>query len=1156
MISKYKILFSLIFVFYSFYGYSAPAGGNVVHGNANINYGGSNTVINQNSDKAIINWDSFDINKGESVHFNQNSSSSVVLNRVTNGNPTSIFGSLSANGNVFVINKAGILIGNGASVNTGSFLASTADISNSDFLNGRYNFTGAGGSVINNGSIKVRDGGYAVLMGKSVENNGLISARLGKIYLSSGEAFRVDMSGNNLIGIEIDKGTVDSYTLNSGLINAEGSTVVMSSNNASNMVKQAVNNTGIINASSINYQGGKVILGASNGEAANSGEINVSSENSNGGTVEINADRVINDGKIIADGINGGKIDLLANDYLKLGSNSFISSNAWLYGNGGVINLIAQNRAESYKGSITQALSTYGNGGAIEFSGYGSLYAGGNFSTYSKYGLSGTLLLDPSDMFIGNYGDRESNVVGNDGYTYIDVNWLSEMLGQNNVELKTLQGGIGTGNITLDAGISFVYNGTNSLTLNSEDSIRLLGTLDVTNLSLKAKNNIVGNDLISSSGSFYAESLFGDIQLTKLNLSGTSSYFAKNGSIHLVGDSIGSILMAEAKDTVSINSTLNGIVMGTATGENVPTIKADNVILQSAGNIDAVINSKTVSANGGLVNITNNNDGQTEIKQYITGDAASTYTQNKGIIELSNIDLSTGAGLTVSSTAGTSVATNKWAEFSLAESLLKLNVSEAKFIETGEGILTLTDANFANLKGANSKKFTFDNNGDIVLDLTTAVSNALTFDVLSRTGTVTTAQKFIGSSLIAAANGNINVETAVGSASLTSETGSITITEDDSITLTKAEALNGAIDITTLGTGNILIKDLAGRDNINITLADASSVSIVGSGLTDLNLNLSNNATTYSLNVVNNKNINLTPSGSNSFSNITLSSLGTVLFNLDGVLTASNSISIKAANFNNYNPFEVNALNVHLDLGGSNNVTVTADNLDLNGDSLYVTLKKDVTLKDINGDKSAGNVNNLHIESPDYNINLANTLSANNFSTNTGSFVFNENYMGLLTGSNIYINAVNNISGVGRINGNNVTLKGYTIGGSGQGLIVYADKASFYSTANNLTASDNLINIIANDYYHAIQNYQFITSGLGNVFMNYVPVNQSIYSLAQYSYERYLMPKEALNIAYVNGDDLMQGGRIKSINELIKLEVKEPERIKKIIINKGTTQIQ
>ncbi len=118
--------------------YAAPMGGNVVHGNANITQNGSNTIINQNSDSAIINWDSFDINKGESVHFNQNSSSSIVLNRVTNGMPTNIFGNLSANGNVFVLNQAGVLIGKGASINTNSFLAGAANINDKDFMYGEY----------------------------------------------------------------------------------------------------------------------------------------------------------------------------------------------------------------------------------------------------------------------------------------------------------------------------------------------------------------------------------------------------------------------------------------------------------------------------------------------------------------------------------------------------------------------------------------------------------------------------------------------------------------------------------------------------------------------------------------------------------------------------------------------------------------------------------------------------------------------------------------------------------------------------------------------------------------------------------------------------------------------------------------------------------
>ncbi len=243
MISKIKYYTAFILVFlFNIPVYAAPNGANVVYGDVNISQSGSNTVINQNTDKAIINWNSFDVNKGESVLFNQNSSSSIILNRVTSGLPTNIFGNISANGNVFILNQAGVLVGNGAQINTNSFLAGAASINDKDFLAGKHNFYGAQGNVINNGSIKVQDGGYAVLMGKKVENNGLISAKFGKIYLSSGETFRMDMSGNDLIGVAVEKGITDAYISNAGHIQSEGGTIVMTAKNASDVIRHAVNN--------------------------------------------------------------------------------------------------------------------------------------------------------------------------------------------------------------------------------------------------------------------------------------------------------------------------------------------------------------------------------------------------------------------------------------------------------------------------------------------------------------------------------------------------------------------------------------------------------------------------------------------------------------------------------------------------------------------------------------------------------------------------------------------------------------------------------------------------------------------------------------------------------------------------------------------------
>lgn len=406
MISKIKYYTAFILVFlFNIPVYAAPNGANVVYGDVNISQSGSNTVINQNTDKAIINWNSFDVNKGESVLFNQNSSSSIILNRVTSGLPTNIFGNISANGNVFILNQAGVLVGNGAQINTNSFLAGAASINDKDFLAGKHNFYGAQGNVINNGSIKVQDGGYAVLMGKKVENNGLISAKFGKIYLSSGETFRMDMSGNDLIGVAVEKGITDAYISNAGHIQSEGGTIVMTAKNASDVIRHAVNNTGIIDASSISYEGGKVILGAENGQIVNAGEINVSSQADKGGSVDINAANIINNGTIDANGLNGGIINMLSSDLLKINNSSIIQANSFGYGNGGSIKLISHKRAESYSGALIEATSVYGSGGFIELSGYDSLYAFSDFNTKSLYGVYGQFLLDPSNMFIGNYSN-------------------------------------------------------------------------------------------------------------------------------------------------------------------------------------------------------------------------------------------------------------------------------------------------------------------------------------------------------------------------------------------------------------------------------------------------------------------------------------------------------------------------------------------------------------------------------------------------------------------------------------------------------------------------------------------------------------------------------------------------------------------------------
>ncbi|MEG2810209.1 MAG: filamentous hemagglutinin N-terminal domain-containing protein [Akkermansia sp.] len=96
--------------------WALPSGGSVVGGEAIINQGGNTTTINQITDKAIIDWQKFGISADEALHFLQPGQSSVILNRVTGNESSSIFGELTANGRVFIINPNGILFGAGSSI--------------------------------------------------------------------------------------------------------------------------------------------------------------------------------------------------------------------------------------------------------------------------------------------------------------------------------------------------------------------------------------------------------------------------------------------------------------------------------------------------------------------------------------------------------------------------------------------------------------------------------------------------------------------------------------------------------------------------------------------------------------------------------------------------------------------------------------------------------------------------------------------------------------------------------------------------------------------------------------------------------------------------------------------------------------------------------
>ena len=237
-----------------------PTGGSVVGGAASQSTSGNTLTITQSSQNAVINWQGFSIASGETVRFAQPNSSSLALNRVTGQDPSSILGNLMANGKVFLVNPNGVTFGKGAQVNVGGLVASTLNISDADFMAGRYSFSGpGGGTVLNQGSISAH-GGNVALLGGAVSNQGLITASLGTVVMAAGAAITLDVAGDGLLNVTVDKGAVGALVQNGGMIQANGGKVVLTAQAAGELLKTVVNNTGVIEAQTIGSRHGVISL--------------------------------------------------------------------------------------------------------------------------------------------------------------------------------------------------------------------------------------------------------------------------------------------------------------------------------------------------------------------------------------------------------------------------------------------------------------------------------------------------------------------------------------------------------------------------------------------------------------------------------------------------------------------------------------------------------------------------------------------------------------------------------------------------------------------------------------------------------------------------------------------------------------------------------
>ena len=234
-----------------------PTGAQVVSGDVNINQIGSDTMrIVQGTQSAIVNWQSFDIGHGAMVDIVQPNVDSAMLSRVVGNNLSEIYGTLNANGHLYLINPNGILFGGTAQVNVYSLIASTLDIADSDFLSGNIHFSGdSEAAVMNLGTINAE--GFSALIASNVDNQGDIVVPGGDAALLAGDAvIEVGEAAGGKITMDLS-GLLGGSASNSGSIDVSSAD---STGGSVTVTGESVSHAGSIDASSATG-GGKVIIG-------------------------------------------------------------------------------------------------------------------------------------------------------------------------------------------------------------------------------------------------------------------------------------------------------------------------------------------------------------------------------------------------------------------------------------------------------------------------------------------------------------------------------------------------------------------------------------------------------------------------------------------------------------------------------------------------------------------------------------------------------------------------------------------------------------------------------------------------------------------------------------------------------------------------------
>ncbi|MBN1914400.1 MAG: filamentous hemagglutinin N-terminal domain-containing protein [Parachlamydiales bacterium] len=601
--------------------FSTPKGLEVAVGKAQVVSPDANTMEIHVSDGAVLRWNDFSVEKGEKTTFFLSSDTAFVSNLVIAKNPSRIFGNINSNGQIFLFNPSGIVIGKSAHISAAGFIAGAFDVFEKDLMEAHEIGTKqCEGLIVNYGTIDATK--CVLLLGAKAKNFGVISAGKGELHVASGSQFLIRPKENDKIYIQtpVPEGCVQNF----GLLEAHKIVVEAKTN----PYALAIRSYGHIDALHKEQVGGEIYLLAHEGQMDIEGTVSAHNCDGVGGDIHLlGKELFLNDSVTInASGLSGGGKISIGEEYspshehssscekIFFSSLASISANAENIGDGGNIVLWAEQQNRSIGNIYACGGIEQGNGGFVDISSRGDLQAVSHVDLRAPYGKTGMLIYDPCDIVVSSASDSPAFAnpypsLPFSGTAILNNSTLSTNLGSADVTLRTNGGTGGNGDITIENTVA--WNAPHTLTLIADRDIIIKAQVNSaaadahTAIDFTAGRNLeiesvaTTQSYISSLGGDQLYSIGGDISLKPIGGAGLftaldtnyGQIFISNASNITIGDaSSSSFARIQVSDIgapdlkINLSGSLH-LLGGSVNGAYASILSEENILISGAENI-------------------------------------------------------------------------------------------------------------------------------------------------------------------------------------------------------------------------------------------------------------------------------------------------------------------------------------------------------------------------------------------------------------------------------------------------------------------------------------------------------------------------------------------------------------------------------------------